>query len=56
MNKEVVIHYVPKTTTRDEIKAIREHYKECNVRVIIVVSGDGNIMDNLKYFIKARKI
>lgn len=54
MFKGVVVHYVDKNTTQSEIKAIRKQYSDLQQRVIIFVSGNDNIMDNLKYFIKAR--
>ena len=56
MFKGVVVHYVSKNTTQNEIKAIRKQYNDSNKRVIVVVSGGDDIMDNLKYFIKARAI
>ena len=56
MSRDSVIHYVPKTTTTSEIRAIREHYKDSDMKVIIIISGNDNLMDNLKEFIKARKI
>lgn len=54
MNRNGIIHYVPKTATTSEIRAIREHYKDSDMNVIVVVSGNENLMDNLKEFIKAR--
>lgn len=54
MNRGVIVHYVPKEASTSEIKAIREHYRDKDVRVMVVVSGDGNLMDNLTDFIKAR--
>jgi hypothetical protein len=54
MNLGVIVHYIPKTSSQSEIKALRERYKDTPTRLIIVVSGDGNLMDNLTDFIKAR--
>ena len=54
MDLGVIVHYVPKTTPQSEIKAIREHYKDKGVRVMVVISGDGNLMDNLTDFIKVK--
>jgi hypothetical protein len=56
MSGDTVIHYVPKTVTTNEIKTIRDQYKNSDTKVIIMVSGNENLMDNLKEFIKARKI
>lgn len=45
------IHYV---SSPDEAKRIREKYKKLNQKVYIFISGNEDIKDNLKDFIKAR--
>ena len=47
------IHYV---SSPEEAKSIREKYKKLNQKVHIFISGQENIKDNLKDFIKARAI
>ena len=50
----MIIHYVSNKTTQEEIKAIRDHYKQSGRKVIVVVSGKEDIKENLKDFIMAR--
>ena len=51
----MIILYVSKDTTQEEIKAIREQYKSTGRKVIVIISGQEDIRDNLKDFIKARE-
>jgi hypothetical protein len=51
----MIIQYVSNKTTQEEIAAIREYYKSSGRKVIIIVSGHEDMMDNLKDFIKARE-
>ena len=52
----IVIKYLPKTTSEEEIKKIREEFKGSADKLILMVSGDENIKDNLCQFIKSRKM
>ena len=45
------IHYVQ---SEEEAKKIREQYKMIEEKVYIVISGEEDIKENLKDFIKAR--
>jgi hypothetical protein len=45
------IHYV---RSEEEAKQIREQYKMIGEKVYIVISGEEDIKENLKDFIKAR--
>lgn len=45
------IHYVQ---SEEEAKQIREQYKMIGQKVYIVISGEEDIKENLKDFIKAR--
>ena len=45
------IHYVQ---SAEEAKQIREQYKMIGEKVYIVISGEEDIKENLKDFIKAR--
>lgn len=49
MSKEVIIRYLPNTTTQDEIKAIRDEFKEEfkgeNVSLILMISGKDKLLN-----------
>lgn len=51
----MIIHYLPPKTTKEEIKTIREQYKSIGKKVILVVSGQGDLKENLADFIVTRK-
>ena len=47
------IHYVK---SEEEAKQVRKQYKMIGEKVYIVISGKEDLKENLKDFIKARKI
>ena len=55
MSKEVIIRYLPNTTTQDEIKAIRdefnEEFKEENISLILMISGKDKLLNCLQSLI-----
>jgi hypothetical protein len=51
MAKDIVIRYVPKDTTREELKRMRAEFSEPNTTLIIMVSGKEKLMDNLQNLI-----
>lgn len=55
MSKEVIIRYLPNTTTQDEIKAIRDEFnKEFegeNVSLILMISGKDKLLNCLQSLI-----
>lgn len=51
----MIIHYLPPKTTKEEIKTIREQYKSIGEKVILVVSGQEDLKENLADFIVTRK-
>lgn len=55
MSKEVIIRYLPNTTTQDEIKAIRDEFnKEFNgenVSLILMISGQDKLLNCLQSLI-----
>lgn len=55
MSKEVIIRYLPNTTTQDEIKAIRNEFnKEFegeNVSLILMISGKDKLLNCLQSLI-----
>jgi glycerol-3-phosphate dehydrogenase len=54
MDKGTIILSVPKGTTQEEIRAIRETYKDVNTNVCIVVSGDSSAKEAVLNLIRAR--
>jgi hypothetical protein len=52
MSKDVVIKYLPNTTTKDEIKAIREEFNKTHntkeTTLILIVSGKNKILNCLQ--------
>ena len=55
MSKEVIIKYLPNTTTQDEIKAIRDEFKEefntDETTLILMISGKNKLLDCLQSLI-----
>ena len=55
MSKEVIIKYLPNTTTQDEIKAIRdefnEEFKGENISLILMISGKDKLLNCLQSLI-----
>lgn len=48
MSKDVVIKYLPNTTTQEEIKQIRSEFNHENTTLIIMISGKEKLLDNLQ--------
>ena len=51
MSKDVVIKYLPNTTTQEEIKKIRSEFNNKKQTLIIVISGKDKILNNLQSLI-----
>ena len=51
MCKKTIIKYLPNTTTKEEIKLIRQQHKNKDIQLILIISGAENLMDNLQSFI-----
>ena len=51
MTKDAVIRYVPKDTTREELKRIRAEFSEPSTTLIIMISGEENLLNNLQSLI-----
>ena len=55
MSKEVIIRYLPNTTTQDEIKAIRdefnEEFKGEDISLILMISGQDKLLNCLQSLI-----
>ena len=46
--KDIMIRYLPHGTTKEELKQIRHEFKDENVTLILIVSGQGKLLDNLQ--------
>ena len=53
MQKDVVIKYLPNTTTQEEIKKIRLEFDNKDVTLILMISGKEKLLDNLQTLINA---
>lgn len=55
MSKEVIIRYLPNTTTQDEIKSIRdefnEEFKGEDISLILMISGQDKLLNCLQSLI-----
>ena len=55
MQKDVIIRYLPSTTTQEEIKLIRKEFNEqpCNkdTTLILMISGKGKLLNCLQSLI-----
>ena len=52
----IIIKYLPKGTSKEEIKTIRKMCKTSGDKLILMISGYQDIKENLCEFIKSRKI
>ena len=48
MQKDVVIKYLPNTTTKEEINKIRLEYKNKNQTLILMISGKEKLLNCLQ--------
>ena len=55
MSKDIIIKYLPNTTTQDEIKSIREEFNQIhddkNTTLILMISGEGKLLNCLQSLI-----
>lgn len=55
MNKDVIIKYLPNTTTKDEIKIIREEFHQTHdskeTTLILMISGKNKLLNCLQNLI-----
>lgn len=52
MKDEIIMISVPATATAEDIKQIREKYKNDNVKINILISGNHDFKETLCDFIK----
>ena len=48
MNKDIIVKYLPCTTTKEDLKKIRENLEAENTTVILIISGKEKLLDNLQ--------
>lgn len=48
MDKDVIIKYLPYGTTQEELKQIRLEFQDENATLILIVSGQDKLLDNLQ--------
>lgn len=53
MQKDVVIKYLPNTTTQEELKKIRLEFANKDTVLILMVSGKEKLLDNLQSLVNA---
>ena len=46
--KDVVIRYLPYGTTQEELKQIRNELKDEDITLILIVSGQEKLLENLQ--------
>lgn len=46
--KDVIIKYLPYGTTQEELKQIRHEFKDENATIILIISGQENLLNNLQ--------
>ena len=55
MSKDIIIRYLPNTTTQEEIKAIRKEFndkhKEEGISLILMISGKDKLLNCLQSLI-----
>jgi hypothetical protein len=51
-----IIQYLPKGTTQEEICKLRKEFNYPDHKLVLVISGKENILENLSDFIKSRKL
>lgn len=51
MQKDVIIKYLPNTTTQEEIGKIRSEFNEENTTLILMISGKEKLMDCIQSLI-----
>lgn len=51
MKKDTVIRYLPHNTTQEEIKRIRSEFKNKNMTLILMISGQEKLLNCLESLI-----
>jgi hypothetical protein len=48
MDNDILIKYLPYGTTKEELKQIRHEFKDENTTLILIISGQDKLLDNLQ--------
>ena len=51
MQKDIIIKYLPYTTTQQEVAQIRSEYNHQTITLILIISGREKLLDNLQSLI-----
>lgn len=51
MSKDVIIKYLPNTTTQEEIKQIRSEFNDEHITLILMISGKDKLLNCLQSLI-----
>ena len=51
MKKDAIIKYLPYGTTEEELKKIRHKFKDKNIALILIISGQEKLLNNLESLI-----
>lgn len=51
MQKDIIIKYLPNTTTQEEINKIRAEFNEENITLILMISGREKLLNCLQSLI-----
>lgn len=51
MQKDIIIKYLPNTTTQEEITKIRAEYNDKNITLILMISGKDKLLNCLQSLI-----
>ena len=51
MSKDVIIKYLPNTTTQEEIKQIRSEFNDERITLILMISGKDKLLNCLQSLI-----
>ena len=55
MKTDVIIKYLPNTTTKEEIEKIRSEFKDKNATLILMISGKEKLLNNLQSLVNIDK-
>ena len=55
MKTGAIIKYLPNNMTKQDIAKIRNNFAQDNRKLILIISGNENIQENLCDFIKSRQ-
>lgn len=51
MQKDIIIKYLPNTTTKEDVVSIRKEFQVENTMLILIISGQDSLLNNLQSLI-----